>query len=489
MKHINTLTLITGALLTLFLAGCGVSSHHKSGNHIRILSVNDMHAGMERMPRFAFIVDSLRREYPELLVLSGGDNQTGNPFNDQYDPKGWPMIEMMNAIGFNASAVGNHEFDTGREGFAYLASHATFPFLCANMEPTADLPIRPRMTLRTKNGYTVGIISLLFINELGIPDSHPDKVRPFTFHDPMKSYERYLGMRDSVDVLLFLNHYGVLHDKALAKALPTGVVDLIVGGHSHTKIDKELYENGILITQAGSKLHYCTLTDLTLGSDRRVIARSSRLIPIEEGGKEQPAMRALVDKIFANPEMHKALATTKTGLPSKEELGYLMTDAFREVTGADFALTNPGGIRIDSIAPGSISMLDVYTLDPFSNQMMTVDLTPAELHRLFESGFDQLDNQRPIVPSGLHVTYALRADGTLEGVTILDDNDQPLDPDRTYKVALSSYAASVYSFGDKSRVKDEHQTTEEAIIAYLSRHRVAPDYSEEHRITLFTVEE
>ncbi len=489
MKHINTLTLITGALLTLLLAGCGVSSHHKSSNHIRILSVNDMHAGMERMPRFAFIVDSLRREYPELLVLSGGDNQTGNPFNDQYDPKGWPMIEMMNAIGFNASAVGNHEFDTGREGFAYLASHATFPFLCANMEPTADLPIRPRMTLRTKNDYTVGIISLLFINELGIPDSHPDKVRPFTFHDPMKSYERYLGMRDSVEVLLFLNHYGVLHDQALAKALPTGVVDLIVGGHSHTKIDKELYENGILITQAGSKLHYCTLTDLTLGPNRRVIARSSRLIPIEEGGKEQPAMRALVDKIFANPEMHKALATTKTGLLSKEELGYLMTDAFRVVTGADFALTNPGGIRIDSIAPGSISMLDVYTLDPFSNQMMTVELTPAEIHRLFESGFDQLDDRRPIVPSGLHVTYALRADGTLEGVTILDDNDQPLDPDRTYKVALSSYAASVYSFGDKSRVKDEHQTTEEAIIAYLSRHRVAPDYSEEHRITLFTVEE
>lgn len=489
MKHINTLTLITGALLTLLLAGCGVSSHHKSGNHIRILSVNDMHAGMERMPRFAFIVDSLRREYPELLVLSGGDNQTGNPFNDQYDPKGWPMIEMMNAIGFDASVVGNHEFDTGREGFAYLVSHATFPFLCANMEPTADLPIHPRMTLRTKNGYTVGIISLLFINELGIPDSHPDKVRPFTFHEPMESYERYLGMRDSVDVLLFLNHYGVLHDQALAKALPSGVVDLIVGGHSHTKIDRELYENGILITQAGSKLHYCTLTDLTLGPDRRVIARSSRLIPIAEGGKEQPAMRALVDKIFANPEMHKALATTEEGLLSKEELGYLMTDAFREVTGADFALTNPGGIRIDSIAPGPISMLDVYTLDPFSNQMMTVELTPAELHRLFESGFDQLDDRQPIVPSGLHVTYALRADGTLEGVTILDDNDQPLDPDRTYKVALSSYAASVYSYGDKSRVKDEHLTSEEAIIAYLSRHRIAPDYSEEHRITIFTVEE
>lgn len=489
MKHINTLTLITGALLTLLLAGCGVSSHHKSGNHIRILSVNDMHAGMERMPRFAFIVDSLRREYPELLILSGGDNQTGNPFNDQYDPKGWPMIEMMNAIGFDASVVGNHEFDTGREGFAYLVSHATFPFLCANMEPPADLPIHPRMTLRTKNGYTVGIISLLFINELGIPDSHPDKVRPFTFHEPMESYERYLGMRDSVDVLLFLNHYGVLHDQALAKALPSGVVDLIVGGHSHTKIDRELYENGILITQAGSKLHYCTLTDLTLGPDRRVIARSSRLIPIAEGGKEQPAMRALVDKIFANPEMHKALATTEEGLLSKEELGYLMTDAFREVTGADFALTNPGGIRIDSIAPGPISMLDVYTLDPFSNQMMTVELTPAELHRLFESGFDQLDDRQPIVPSGLHVTYALRADGTLEGVTILDDNDQPLDPDRTYKVALSSYAASVYSYGDKSRVKDEHLTSEEAIIAYLSCHRIAPDYSEEHRITIFTVEE
>lgn len=489
MIHSNRLTLITAALLSLLLGGCGVSSHHKSGNHVRILSVNDMHAGIERMPRFAFIVDSLRREYPELLVLSGGDNQTGNPFNDQYDPKGWPMIDMMNRIGFAATAVGNHEFDTGREGFSYLVSHATFPFLCANMEPTADLPILPRMTLRTKNGYTIGIISLLFINELGIPDSHPDKVRPFTFHEPMESYERHLGMRDSVDVLLFLNHYGIRHDQALAKALPTGVVDLIIGGHSHTKIDKELYENGILITQAGSKLHYCTLTDLTLGPDRRVIARSSRLIPIEEGGSEQPAMRALVDRYYANPEMHKSLATTETGLISKEELGYLMTDAFREVTDADFAITNPGGIRVDSIAPGSISMLDVYMLDPFSNQMMTVELTPAELLRLFESGYDQLDNRRPIVPSGLHVTYALRADGTLEGITLLDDADQPLDPDRTYKVALSSFAASVYSYGDKSRVRDEHRTTEEAIIDYLSRHRVTPDYSEEHRITLFTVEE
>lgn len=487
MKFSHTSLLLVALALLLGATGCGSLRGGRKSNKIHILSVNDMHAGMERMPRFAFIVDSLRKAYPELVVLSGGDNQTGSPFNDQYQPKGWPMVDMMNRIGFDASVVGNHEFDTGPEGFAYLVQHASFPFLCANMDPTPELPVLPRTILTTKNGYKIGIISLLFINELGIPDSHPDKLKTFTFYDPMKSYQPYLSMRDSVDVLMFLNHYGVTHDQALAQALPAGTVDLIVGGHSHTKIDKELYVNDILITQAFWKLHFCTLTELTMGPDRRVIARRSKLIPIEEGKAEQPAMRALTDKYFANPEMHKSLAVTEEGLASKEELGYLMTDAFREVTGSDFALTNPGGIRIDSIAPGNITMLDVYTFDPFGNQMMTVELTPAELHQLFESGYDQLDNRRPIVPSGLHVTYAIKPDGSLEGITLLDEHDQPLDPSRKYKVALSSYAASVYSYGDKSRVHDEGMTTEDAIVKYLRERGTTPDYSEEHRITLFTI--
>lgn len=486
-RQLHALPLIALVATLLLLSGCGSSSRTKrSTSHIHIFSVNDMHAAMERMPRFAFIVDSLRAEYPELIVLSAGDNQSGSPFNDQYDPKGWPMIDLMNQIGFDASAMGNHEFDPSPANVAYYLDHAHFPFLCANVEAPAEYDIRPYTILRTKNGYRVGLVSLLFINELGIPDTHPDKVRDFTFLDPFTVAPDYLSLRDSVDALVYLTHLGYPVDKQLAETLPPEVVDLIIGGHSHTKVDREVVVHDILVTQALCKLQYCTLTDLTMGPDRRVIARSSHLIPIEEGGREQPAMRATVDAYFNSPRLHEPLATTEYAL-TKEQIGYLMADSFREIAGADIGLTNPGGIRRESLPAGSLSVMDVYNVDPFGNQLVTVELTAAELLQLFESGYDKLDARRPIVPSGLHVVYALHEDGSLEGITLTDPEGNALDPDRTYRLALSSYAASVYSYGDKSRIVDRGETTAEATIDYLRRHKVVPDYTDEQRITIFNV--
>ena len=78
---------------------------------IVILSVNDMHANIDMFPKFATMVDSLRAIYPDLLLFSAGDNRTGNPINDQYDPVNYPMIELMNKTGFDLTTVGNHEWD------------------------------------------------------------------------------------------------------------------------------------------------------------------------------------------------------------------------------------------------------------------------------------------------------------------------------------------------------------------------------------------
>ena len=75
---------------------------------IVILSVNDMHASIDQFPKFASMVDSLRAIYPDLLLFSAGDNRTGNPVNDQYDPVNYPMIELMNRLGFDLCTGGNH---------------------------------------------------------------------------------------------------------------------------------------------------------------------------------------------------------------------------------------------------------------------------------------------------------------------------------------------------------------------------------------------
>ena len=115
MKTIQrkTWAVITLSVIVLLSwTSCGTSRKQalvpQEPKMLHILAVNDMHAAIDHFPRFVFMVDSLRALYPDMLLFSGGDNQTGNPINDQYSPKGLPMIELMNALRFDVSAVGNH---------------------------------------------------------------------------------------------------------------------------------------------------------------------------------------------------------------------------------------------------------------------------------------------------------------------------------------------------------------------------------------------
>ncbi len=171
---------------TTLLMGCNTSQYAKvtqlpQERTLEILAVNDMHAALDNFPRLAFIVDSLRATYPNLLLVSGGDNQTGNPVNDQYPEKGMPMIELMNAVQFDLSAVGNHEFDSGLKSFEKLTHKADFDFISANMEQPkgADFRIKPYTIVKLPNGLKVAFVSLLDINANGIPDTHPRYAQPY----------------------------------------------------------------------------------------------------------------------------------------------------------------------------------------------------------------------------------------------------------------------------------------------------------------------
>jgi 5'-nucleotidase len=151
-----------------------------------IFAVNDMHATIDNFPKLAFIVDSLRVIYPDMLLVAAGDNQTGNPVNDQYPEKGFPMIELMNAAGFDLSAVGNHEFDSSPEGFRNLTQKANFGFICANLSagPSNDIRIEPYKIITLPNGLKLAFLGLLQINQNDIPDSHPDNMKGFAFRPP-----------------------------------------------------------------------------------------------------------------------------------------------------------------------------------------------------------------------------------------------------------------------------------------------------------------
>ena len=105
---------------------------HGQRHEVHILAVNDIHAALEGMPQLVAIIDSLRTCYPSLLVFSAGDNITGNPLSDRYEPSSYPIVSLMNLAGFNASAIGNHEFDDF--SLPQLCSLSAFRYICANIE-------------------------------------------------------------------------------------------------------------------------------------------------------------------------------------------------------------------------------------------------------------------------------------------------------------------------------------------------------------------
>lgn len=155
------------SLVFLVFTGCKTSKNVTqkivTDREAVILAVNDMHAAIDNFPRLAFIIDSLRAIYPDMLLVSAGDNQTGNPINDQYHEKGRPIIELMNSVGFNISAVGNHEFDVGIKNFETHTKIAKFDYLCANINTPQGLEfnIKPYKIINLKNGLKVGFVSLL----------------------------------------------------------------------------------------------------------------------------------------------------------------------------------------------------------------------------------------------------------------------------------------------------------------------------------------
>ncbi len=448
-----------------------------------IFAVNDIHATLDNFPKLAFIADSLRMIYPDMLLVAAGDNQTGNPVNDQYPEKGLPVIELMNSTGFNLSAVGNHEFDSKPGGFSNLTHKADFDFICANVSVTGsnNVKISPYKIITLPNGLRLAFLGLLQLNQNGIPDSHPDNVKGFAFRDPFGAASEYMRLKDSGDIFIALTHIGFESDVKLAETMPAGI-DLIIGGHSHTRVEKEQIHNGIMITQAENKLKYGTLIRLTVKSDGS-LQRNMELVNIRDSRKEKPSVRAIVDRFNDNRALNELAATATDDFSSYEQLGYLMADAQRDAARADIALVNPGGVRIGNLPKGPVTVMNVYQLDPFGNELIVTKLTGKEIHSLIMAAF-ALDDKSPLYNSGIRTRHKLDSLGNLLEVSLMNEDGSPLDMDRTYPVAMNSYMTSVYKYEHKDPGQSLFITTADALISYLKKNPELRSYRGEKRIEI-----
>ena len=459
------------SIVTLMLVSALGVAH---GETVRILSTNDMHSAIDKMPQLAAIVDSLRAIDPFMLILSAGDNRTGNPYNDLYEPTSYPMISMMNLIGFDASAMGNHEYDSGVKGLARVISLSNFPYLAANITCPAEtgIQVRPYQVFDVK-GIKVGVLGITQVGDMNIPDTHPNNVVGLAFQKPEEVIPQYKWLTEQCDVNVLLTHVGFDVDIELAKQFP--YYDLIVSGHTHTQLEGGEMHHGVLITQNGYQMPRVTLTTLEV-EDGKVVSKKAENINIDAPKRHSDAAEALLKHFMNSPEMERMVAQMLTDIHTYDALGVMMCDAWAEECGCDIAFENYGGVRYDFFPAGPITVKDILNLDPFLNSPVVMTLSGKELHDMLIACYKADRNRFPIT-SGCTatVTYTDSTKKAIKKLEMFDTCGKKLNMKKKFRVVTNNYVASIADSPREDEGERGAVTTSDLIMQWLEK-KGAVDY-------------
>lgn len=441
---------IAGALLALFL----LSSHSfASGHSFRLLYINDFHGFAEpgrpygatvRMGGAAWLaakVSLLRKEKPSLFLAAGdvlqGDNWTNLS-------QGQAAIQLLNIMGLDALVVGNHEFDFGAGILAKRISEARFPVLGANVE---GLDALKPYVIREVGGVRVAILGV--VTEDTPFATHPKNVAGLTFRPVGETVSRYLPeLRSKADFIVVLSHLGYAADRALAGRTPG--IDVIIGGHSHTRVDVPSRVGNTVVVQAWEHGKALGVLDVTL-EGRNVSAIEGRLEEIRPDlGEPDPAVLSLVrkyreeaDAVLEGRAGETAVDLNGADVRRREtNLGNLVADIMREVSGADAAIINGGGIRA-SIPKGPILVKNVYTVLPFDNYIVAIRVSGKGIRQALEHGVSGVETGAGAFPqvSGISFAYDVSAPPGSR-VSDIKVGGKPLDPGMEYTVATNDFLAA-----------------------------------------------
>ena len=397
-------------LIAATLASCTTQ------REVRILHINDFHGfadgykpyGSDEiqggLAELAARADELRAEKPTLF-LAAGDMVQGNNWANLFQGKS--SIEAMNAMNFDAMVVGNHEFDFGQAILKERIGEANFPVLGANVIGLSTL--KPYV-MKDLEGLTITVIGVV-TGDTPVT-THPKNVTGLQFLPPEDTVTKYVReLRGKSDIVVVLSHLGFSADSDLAKKVDG--IDVIVGGHSHTKVEKPALVGKTFIVQAFEHGKVLGVLDLTV-ENGRIIQASSRLESIKPIGKENKAVAAIVTRYqrqvdaVMNETVGEALADLDGANVRLQEtnLGNLVTDVMRNVSGADAAIINGGTIRT-SIKQGSIRVSNVYAVVPFDNYIVAIKLTGRQIRDTLEHGVSAIEEEEGRFPqvSGLMFTY------------------------------------------------------------------------------------
>jgi len=487
-------TLLISILLSLFTFFQACSNPKQ----MTILHTNDLHSQylplqatwvdgepkplIGGMVALKYFVDKERAAAENVLILDAGDILTGTPLsNIEVDgAKGAGFVQMMNQIGYHAMTIGNHEFDNGAENIPRLIGLINFDVLSANLFADDTLIATKAFEIYKVGSVNVGVIGLIMDHLFEVVSKK--HTNGFKVDAVVETAQKYIDQIDpKTDMIVLLTHQGFREDSLLAEAIHGA--DVIVGGHSHTRLDIPRLINDVVVVQAGSKSCYLGRLDLTVKGDK-VTQHEGKLIPVwvDEVKEPDTHMEHLVTKFRdqIDEEYGKVIGTLKiswkTSQRYESNLGDWLTDAMREYSGTDFALLNSGGIR-KRMEPGPITKLDIVEILPFPNYLIKFTCSGEQLVRFIQENAEASahDSHGILQVSGLSYAYRVGAD---KKVTIIsaEINNTKLDPNRIYTGVCVDYVISgqemKYLKFKPNNIENLNVFISDAVIEYLQAHPV-----------------
>lgn len=468
---------------------------------ITILHTNDHHGHFWRNEYGEYglaaqktLVDSIRQQVAEqggsVLLLSGGDINTGVPESDLQDAE--PDFRGMNLIGYDAMAVGNHEFDNPLTVLRQQEKWAKFPFLSANIyqKSTGERLFKP-WALFKRQDLNIAVIGLTTDDTAKI--GNPEFFTDIEFRKPAdeaKLVIQELQQTEKPDVIIATTHMGHYDngehgsnapgDVEMARSLPTGALAMIVGGHSQNPVcmaaenkKQQDYvpgtpcapdrQNGIWIVQAHEWGKYVGRADFEFRNGEMKLV-NYQLIPVNlkkkvtwDNGKSERIL--YTPEIAENQKMISLLSPFQSKGKAQLEvnignvnghlegdrskvrfvqtnLGHLILAAQMARTEADFAVMSGGGIR-DSIEAGDITYKDVLKVQPFGNTLVYIDM-PGKAVVDYLTAVAQKKPDSGAYPQFANVSFSASG-GTLSDLKI---KGEPVDPNKTYRMATLSFNAT-----------------------------------------------
>ncbi len=460
---------------------------------LNILHINDLHSRIEAISksdstcsaedaaanecfggiaRVKSAIDSRRAELEgkNVLTLDAGDQFQGSLFYTTY--KSAPIADFMNAIGFDAMAIGNHEFDDGPEELAKFIDALQFPMISGNTLAGLDSPVADKFKpyiVKEFGDEKVAVVSVL-ATDTDETSSPGDSI---LFADEIGYLKEAVKEieAEGIDKIVLLSHVGYAKDKEIAAAVDG--IDVIVGGHSHTLLSntdekaagpyptmvKNPAGTDVPIVQAYAYSKYLgdltvvfddsgvvksatgepKLLDASVTPDEGFVAKVSELAgPIEE--LKQKEIGETAEAIDGSREVCRATECT---------MGNLVADAMVDRLsdqGITIAIQNGGGLRA-SIDAGTVTMGEVLTVLPFQNTLASFQLKGSDIVAALENGVGQVEEGAGRFPqvSGLKYTADLNkpAGSRITSVEVKEgDGFVAIDPNKVYGVATNNYMRS-----------------------------------------------